>query len=167
MPKTGRVLLLALILLATGLRLHSFFTNHFHTDEAARALDDVFIDRLRRFEWEELWAALSTKRTEACGGGPVAAAMVAAGMLGARRCDILRYATSGDVSGDRERVVGYVSAAMIREKSESTGATGAHKRNPRMNDGGAGDDGAGSDPPLRAPTDGRTLSGAGWASGST
>ena len=34
MPKTGRVLLLVLILLATGLRLHAFFTNHFHADEA-------------------------------------------------------------------------------------------------------------------------------------
>jgi AmmeMemoRadiSam system protein A len=47
---------------------------------------------------------------EACGGGPVAVAMLAAKRLGAIQPKILRYANSGDVTGDRGSVVGYAAA---------------------------------------------------------
>ena len=43
---------------------------------------------------------------EACGGGPVIAAMVAAGELGAPRAKVLKYQNSGDVTGDRSGVIG-------------------------------------------------------------
>jgi MEMO1 family protein len=51
----------------------------------------------------------------ACGKAALAAVMWAALELGANRAVILNYATSGDVSGDYERVVGYAAAAFIRE----------------------------------------------------
>ena len=88
--------------------------SHFHSDSQAKELDGVFIEALKGFDPEELYGTLAGKRTEACGGGPTAAAMIAAAKLGATRCEILLYATSGDVTGDRSSVVGYLSAAMIR-----------------------------------------------------
>jgi AmmeMemoRadiSam system protein B len=38
--------------------------------------------------------------------------MFAARELGARESRVLRYADSGDVSGDKSNVVGYMAAAM-------------------------------------------------------
>jgi len=90
--------------------------SHFYADAKARSLDGVFQERLRDFDPAKLLRDLSTKDTEACGGGPVAAAMIAAKSLGATKCEVLRYANSGDVTGDTDNVVGYVSAVMVRGK---------------------------------------------------
>jgi hypothetical protein len=46
-----------------------------------------------------------------CGYGPAVAMLTAARELGASQAELVKYATSGDVSGERERVVGY--AGMI------------------------------------------------------
>lgn len=90
--------------------------SHFHSDREARSLDKVFEKDLSAFDEKTLLSDLAAGRCEACGGGPVAAAMIAARMLGATRCEIISYANSADVTGDRTSVVGYLSAAMIREK---------------------------------------------------
>jgi AmmeMemoRadiSam system protein A len=71
--------------------------------------------------------ALAGRETEACGGGPTAAAMIAARILGAERCAVLDYAHSGDVTGDTSSVVGYVSAALIG--STKSGAKKEHPEN--------------------------------------
>lgn len=55
-------------------------------------------------------------RYVACGGGAAIAAMLAARKLGANAAQVLRYAHSGDVSGDRSAVVGYLAAAFTRSK---------------------------------------------------
>jgi len=88
--------------------------SHFHTDQQARALDGEFIKHVREFAPEALAKAVVSGSCEACGAGPAIAGMLAAKELGANRSVILNYATSGDVSGDRQQVVGYLSAAFIR-----------------------------------------------------
>jgi AmmeMemoRadiSam system protein B len=50
-------------------------------------------------------------RYVACGGGAAIAVMMAARELGARHGRVLKYAHSGDVSGDNDGVVGYLAAA--------------------------------------------------------
>ena len=61
----------------------------------------------------EAWDYFSMARNfdarvwEACGGAPIVAAMIAAERLGANEAVALDYANSGDISGDRSRVVGY------------------------------------------------------------
>lgn len=87
--------------------------SHFHTDRRARDLDRCFVDHLNAFDPEGLAEALAAGTCEACGGGPTVVVLTAAGMLGAGRCVVLDYATSGEVTGDRDRVVGYVSAAVV------------------------------------------------------
>jgi hypothetical protein len=47
-----------------------------------------------------------------CGFGPTVAMLTAARRLGATGSELVRYATSGDVSGDRERVVGYAGVVV-------------------------------------------------------
>jgi AmmeMemoRadiSam system protein B len=88
--------------------------SHFHTDQQARALDGDFIKHVREFAPEALAKAVVSGSCEACGAGPAIAGMLAARELGANRSVILHYANSGDVTGDRRQVVGYLSAALIK-----------------------------------------------------
>jgi hypothetical protein len=50
---------------------------------------------------------------EACGGGPIAVVMNAARQLGANKTEILYYCNSGDITGDKSGVVGYLAAALV------------------------------------------------------
>jgi AmmeMemoRadiSam system protein B len=88
--------------------------SHFHADQQARTLDGDFIRHVREFAPEALAKAVASGSCEACGAGPAIAGMLAARALGANRSLILNYANSGDVTGDRRQVVGYLSAALIK-----------------------------------------------------
>ncbi|MBN2123751.1 MAG: AmmeMemoRadiSam system protein B [Deltaproteobacteria bacterium] len=103
------------------LLLASTDLSHFHSAERARQLDLEFIRQIRNFDPEGLIRSLRKGDCEACGGGPAAAVMLAAAHLGADRARILSYAHSGDVTGDNTRVVGYLSAALLKGERESTG----------------------------------------------
>jgi AmmeMemoRadiSam system protein B len=85
--------------------------SHYHDAVAAFALDGVVIDCVSRFAPDDLQSALEAKPEHACGGGPVVAVMRAAQAAGARDAVILNYGDSGDVSGDKSAVVGYLAAA--------------------------------------------------------
>jgi AmmeMemoRadiSam system protein B len=86
--------------------------SHYHDAKTASALDRVVIDCVARFDAAGLQAALEAQPDHACGGGPTVAVMRAARALGARDAVILHYADSGDVSGDKSAVVGYLAAAL-------------------------------------------------------
>lgn len=98
------------------LLLASSDLSHFHPYSQAKTLDEKFIEHVQKLDPQGLAKDLSMKRCEACGGGPVIAVLMAAQKLGADRAEILRYANSGDVTGDHSRVVGYVAAALLRGK---------------------------------------------------
>jgi len=95
--------------------------SHYHDASTAAALDAVVIDCVSRFDDEGLQDALSARPDHACGGGPTVAVMRAARLAGARDAVILKYADSGDVSGDKSSVVGYLAAAFGDFKSATTG----------------------------------------------
>ena len=96
------------------LLLASTDLSHFHRYERAKELDLKFIKHVREFDPKGLADSLSSGKCEACGRGPAITVMLAAQALGANRAVILNYANSGDVTGDHGRVVGYLSAALIR-----------------------------------------------------
>ncbi|HID86644.1 MAG TPA: AmmeMemoRadiSam system protein B, partial [Anaerolineae bacterium] len=85
-----------------------------HDYDTAVSLDRVVLGHIDAFDPEGLARDLATRRCEACGGGPVVAVMLAAKALGADRAKVLQYANSGDVTGDRWRVVGYVAGAIYK-----------------------------------------------------
>jgi AmmeMemoRadiSam system protein B len=86
--------------------------SHYHDAATALALDRIVIDCVARFDADGLQAALDAKPDHACGGGPTVSVMRAAKAAGARDAVILHYADSGDVSGDKSAVVGYLAAAL-------------------------------------------------------
>ncbi len=86
--------------------------SHYHDATTAARLDACVIDCVSRFDVDGLQRALDSRPEHACGGGPTVAVMRAARHLGARDAVILKYADSGDVSGDKTSVVGYLAAAL-------------------------------------------------------
>lgn len=86
--------------------------SHFHEAQTARALDALVVERVEQFDPDGLQALLDRNPDHACGGGAIVAVMRAARMLGARDAVVLDYADSGDVSGDKSSVVGYLAAAL-------------------------------------------------------
>jgi AmmeMemoRadiSam system protein B/AmmeMemoRadiSam system protein A len=89
--------------------------SHFHDYDQAMRLDNSVIALVGSYDPEGLARALAAGSCEACGGGPVIAVMLAARQLGATRAVILNHANSGDVTGDRSSVVGYMAAALVGE----------------------------------------------------
>jgi hypothetical protein len=88
--------------------------SHYHDAVAAHRLDSVVVDAVTRLDADGLQDALVREPDHACGGGPMVAVMKAAQALGASSASILCYADSGDVSGDKTAVVGYLAAALTR-----------------------------------------------------
>ena len=86
--------------------------SHYESRDRARALDSEVLARIERFDSRGLADLLEEERGHACGGGPIVAVMMAARELGASASRILAYGDSGDVSGETDAVVGYLSAAL-------------------------------------------------------
>lgn len=87
--------------------------SHYLDARTAAMVDRQVLDRVDRFDPEGLLDALRVRPEHACGGGPIVSVMLAARALGATTGRVLRYADSGDVSGDKTAVVGYMAAAFI------------------------------------------------------
>ena len=88
--------------------------SHFNDARTAAAMDAVVTGCVDAFNPDALMDALEREPMHACGGGPMVAVLRAARGLGATRARVLRYADSGDVSGDKASVVGYMAAAVWR-----------------------------------------------------
>jgi AmmeMemoRadiSam system protein B len=93
--------------------------SHFYDVTRAAALDAAVVREVERFDADGLMRLLERRPDHACGGGPMASVLRASRGLGASRSEVLRYADSGDVSGDKSSVVGYVSAALWRTQIRS------------------------------------------------
>ena len=88
--------------------------SHYYPASEAERMDRRVADRINAYDHEGLWDDVEMRRAEACGAGPMVAAMVAARKMGANKAEVLMYRHSGDVTGDRSAVVGYLSAALYR-----------------------------------------------------
>lgn len=104
--------------LATALRgrrallVASSDLSHYQPQPVARALDAGLLRRLAAFDPQAVLGAEAEGAGYACGSGAIAAVLWAARDLGADQVTVLRYATSGDVTGDEDSVVGYGAAAI-------------------------------------------------------
>ncbi len=92
--------------------------SHYFDARTAAKLDGRVAELIGRFDVDGLFDEFERYpehergRFVACGGGPALALLRAARALGARDARVLRYANSGDVSGDYSAVVGYLAAAV-------------------------------------------------------
>ncbi len=106
--------------------------SHYHPYAEAVNLDRKTLNAVAEYDYLNLSRNLEFQVWEACGGGPIIAAMIAAERLGATNAKVLRYANSGDATGDRSRVVGYGAVALVQAPGGRGGAaafslTGAEK----------------------------------------
>jgi MEMO1 family protein len=88
--------------------------SHYHTYDEASRMDHKTLNAIAHWDDLSLSQNFETRVWEACGGGPIVAAMIAAQRLGANEARILKYANSGDVTGDHSSVVGYGAVALIQ-----------------------------------------------------
>ena len=84
--------------------------SHFHNQEQAKALDTIVVENVTDYDYDSLAENLQSGECEMCGGGPVLVTMKACEKLGAKKSKVLIYRNSGDVTGERDQVVGYMSA---------------------------------------------------------
>ena len=85
--------------------------SHYQNAPNAERLDRKVIQHVGQFDADGLMSLLETNPEHACGGGPTVSVMRAAKALGASDARVLKYGNSGDVSGDKDAVVGYLAAA--------------------------------------------------------
>jgi MEMO1 family protein len=81
--------------------------NHYESDQVTRQKDHQAIEQMLARDPRKLYETVQREHISMCGFGPAVAMLTAAAGLGAQHAELVRYATSGDVSGDREAVVGY------------------------------------------------------------
>lgn len=116
-PRVARALGLALAAVLSGrkaLLVASTDLSHFYPQPVARRLDSAVLEQVAAFDPEGIFRVEAQGKGFACGHAALAAVLWAARALGADRAQVLHYATSGDVTGDFDRVVGYGAAAVIR-----------------------------------------------------
>jgi len=88
--------------------------SHFYDQQTAKILDEEMLRCFEAFDPESIFEAEQTGKGFACGHAAVASMLWAARDLGADKVQILKYATSGDVTGDRSSVVGYGAAVVLK-----------------------------------------------------
>ena len=86
--------------------------SHFHSSKKAESMDSKIAGRIEDFDVAGLSSDLQGSESEACGGGPIMAALLYAQETGRMRTRVLNYAHSGHITGDNTSVVGYLSAVI-------------------------------------------------------
>jgi hypothetical protein len=110
---------------AQTLILVSSDLSHFHPYDYAENVDHQTLQAIADWDYLSLsrnfalWER-GEKTWEACGGGPIVAGMIAAESLGATHAQILKYANSGDATGDKTSVVGYGAVAITQGNPAET-----------------------------------------------
>ncbi len=88
--------------------------SHYHDQQVAVMLDRAMLEQIEAFDPERAFDVERSGKGYACGLGALTAVLWAARALGADRVELLRHATSGDVTGDYSAVVGYGAAAILK-----------------------------------------------------
>jgi hypothetical protein len=86
--------------------------NHYESDAVTRMKDHRAIERILTLDPRGLFDVVTQQDISMCGLGPAVAMLTAARQLGAKSAELVKYATSGDVSGERDMVVGYAGVVV-------------------------------------------------------
>jgi AmmeMemoRadiSam system protein B len=81
--------------------------SHYKPEKVAREDDAYFINSILDMDIRGFYRKLYEREASVCGYGPISAMLAATKALGAKKASLLKYSTSGDVTGDRAAVVGY------------------------------------------------------------
>ncbi len=89
---------------------------HFESHNTATKKDNLVLEAIEKMDSKEMYDIRLRLNVSMCGYGPIAGTIEAARRMGRKNARLLRYATSGDASGDKSSVVGYGAAAFYYEK---------------------------------------------------
>jgi AmmeMemoRadiSam system protein B len=81
--------------------------NHYESDTVTRVKDRKAIDRVLALDPRGLFDTVRDEEISMCGYGAAVAMLTAVRRTGATHAELLRYATSGEINGDLQEVVGY------------------------------------------------------------
>jgi len=87
--------------------------NHYESDDETRVKDALAIEQMLALNPRGLYDTVKFEHISMCGYGPAVAMLTAAQRLGAASAELIKYATSGDISGDRNAVVGYAGIVVL------------------------------------------------------
>ncbi len=82
---------------------------HYEPNDFAHEQDKSLIDTIFDLDIDRFYSTLQEKQISVCGYGAIASTMIACKELGATKGTLIKYATSGDIAGDKSSVVGYAS----------------------------------------------------------
>ncbi len=88
--------------------------SHFHAYEEAVRMDHKMLQALQAWDYFSMSRNFRPRIWEACGGAPIVATMIYAERMGALQAQVLKYANSGDITGDHSRVVGYSAEVFVK-----------------------------------------------------
>ncbi len=86
---------------------------HYESNTEAHRKDSELINAILSLDVLKFYTTLERENVSACGYGAIASIMTAAKKLGATKGELLKYATSGDIIGDTNTVVGYSSIVFV------------------------------------------------------
>jgi MEMO1 family protein len=92
--------------------------SHYHPYDEAVKIDHKTLNALQAWDYFSMSQNFEMRVWEACGGAPIVAAMIAAERMGANQALLLKYANSGDTTGDHSRVVGYSAVALVKTQTQ-------------------------------------------------
>jgi hypothetical protein len=92
--------------------------SHYHPYDEAVKIDHKTLNALQVWDYFSMSQNFRGRIWEACGGAPIVAAMIAAERMGANQASVLKYANSGDTTGDHSRVVGYSADVFTKTLTE-------------------------------------------------
>ena len=87
--------------------------NHYEPDGITRVKDFKAIDQILEMNPRGLYDTVKRENISMCGYGPTIAMLVASKIIGASKAELVKYATSGEVSGDYDQVVGYAGIVVL------------------------------------------------------
>jgi AmmeMemoRadiSam system protein B/AmmeMemoRadiSam system protein A len=106
--------------------------SHYHPYDEAVKIDHKTLTALQAWDYFSMSQNFEMRVWEACGGAPIVATMIAAERMGANQAIVLKYANSGDTTGDHSRVVGYSAVAFVKTRdlpgAEHPFSLGAHEK---------------------------------------
>lgn len=89
---------------------------HFESQAAAMAKDSYVIENIKKLKPNNLLEVVNEKYISMCGPAPVASVIKLSKKFGVSHAKVLKYATSGDVTGNKAEVVAYLSAILTKEE---------------------------------------------------
>lgn len=86
---------------------------HYEPAAEAKRKDMALISEMLKMDIGAFYSTLERLQVTACGFGAISTVMQASKTLGLARADLLKYASSGDTTGDMAQVVGYGSVRFV------------------------------------------------------